>query len=73
LKDVPTPDPPFVSRAVRATRGSSSLRVTIPQVVASTLGLQPGDAVEWTLDPLTGQVRVARSVLPKAEAAAPHA
>ncbi|MCI4328020.1 MAG: AbrB/MazE/SpoVT family DNA-binding domain-containing protein [Thermoplasmata archaeon] len=49
---------PFVSRAVKAARGSASLRVTIPQVVASTLGLQPGDELRWYLDPHSGSVRV---------------
>jgi len=49
---------PFASRAVRATKGSTSLRVTIPQVVASTLGLRPGDTLLWVVDPHSGQVRV---------------
>jgi antitoxin component of MazEF toxin-antitoxin module len=49
---------PFVTRAVRATKGSASLRVTIPQVVASTLGLQPGDDLFWIVDPQSGIVRV---------------
>jgi antitoxin component of MazEF toxin-antitoxin module len=49
---------PFVSRAVRATRESTSLRVTIPQVVAATLGLRPGDDVVWIVDPISDQVRV---------------
>jgi len=49
---------PFVSRAVRATKGSSSLRVTVPQVVASTLGLGPGDELLWLVDPSSSSVRV---------------
>jgi len=49
---------PFVSRAVRAGRSSEAVRVTIPQVVASTLGLHPGDEVRWYVDPLSGSVRV---------------
>jgi antidote-toxin recognition MazE-like antitoxin len=49
---------PFVSRAVRAARRSASLRVTIPQVVASTLGLRAGDELEWFIDPHSGEVRV---------------
>jgi len=49
---------PFVSRAVQATKGSASIRVTVPQVVASTLGLHPGDEVVWIVDPQTGAVRV---------------
>lgn len=57
---------PFVSRAVRATRGSASLRVTIPQVVASTLGLRPGDDVNWIVDPRTGAIRIERLSRPAA-------
>jgi antidote-toxin recognition MazE-like antitoxin len=49
---------PFASRAVRATKGSASLRVTVPQVVATLLGLQAGDDVVWTVDPASGVVRV---------------
>ena len=51
---------PFVSRAVQATKESSSLRVTIPQVVATTLGLHPGDELLWFVDPTSGVVRVER-------------
>lgn len=51
---------PFVSRAVQATKESSSLRVTIPQVVATTLGLHPGDELLWFVDPVSGVVRVER-------------
>ncbi|MCI4330373.1 MAG: AbrB/MazE/SpoVT family DNA-binding domain-containing protein [Thermoplasmata archaeon] len=49
---------PFVSRAVRASRGSDSLRVTIPQVIAASLGLCAGDEVRWYLDPHSGAIRV---------------
>jgi bifunctional DNA-binding transcriptional regulator/antitoxin component of YhaV-PrlF toxin-antitoxin module len=52
------PGPPFVSRAVLATKDSSSLRVTIPQVVATVLGLRAGDELVWTVDPDDGPVRV---------------
>jgi hypothetical protein len=64
---------PFVSRAVRATRESASLRVTIPQVVASTLGLRPGDDLVWIVDPLNDQVHVAalRREAPASEAETP--
>jgi antitoxin component of MazEF toxin-antitoxin module len=51
---------PFVSRAVLATRGSTSLRVTIPQVVADILGLRAGDEVEWVVEPDHPVVRVVR-------------
>ena len=51
---------PFVTRVVRVTRGSDSLRVTIPQVVASTMGLHPGDQVAWSLEPSSPVVRVRR-------------
>ncbi|HEV2317026.1 MAG TPA: AbrB/MazE/SpoVT family DNA-binding domain-containing protein [Thermoplasmata archaeon] len=47
---------------VKATRGSASLRVTIPQVVAWTLGLKPGDELSWVVDTATGSVRVERVV-----------
>jgi hypothetical protein len=49
---------PFASRAVRATRGSNSLRVTIPQVVAATLGLRAGDELLWHIDRGSGDVHV---------------
>ena len=67
---------PFVSRAVQATRGSGSLRVTVPQVVASTLGLLPGGELEWIIDPATGVVRVEvrrpSPAVPSPFAAPPH-
>ncbi|MCI4318008.1 MAG: AbrB/MazE/SpoVT family DNA-binding domain-containing protein [Thermoplasmata archaeon] len=53
-------EPAFVTRAVRATRRSTSLRVTIPQVIASTLHLKPGDPVSWVLDSGDGSVRIER-------------
>lgn len=49
---------PFVSRAVQATRSSGSIRVTVPQVVATTLGLRAGDELAWFVDPSSGIVRV---------------
>jgi bifunctional DNA-binding transcriptional regulator/antitoxin component of YhaV-PrlF toxin-antitoxin module len=52
---------PFVSRAVRATKDSVSIRVTIPQVVATTLGLRAGDDLLWIVDPLSGVIRVEAS------------
>lgn len=55
------PNTHLASRAVLAARGSSSLRVTVPQVIASTLGLQAGDELLWFLDPHSGVVRVERS------------
>ncbi|MCI4345302.1 MAG: hypothetical protein L3K07_00885 [Thermoplasmata archaeon] len=51
---------PFATRVVRATKGSGSLRATIPQVVAATLGLRPGDWLSWIPDPVSGEVRVER-------------
>ena len=68
---------PFSSRAVHAARGSASLRVTIPQVVAATLGVHAGDELLWFVDPSSGQVVV--EARPKAmdsvaaEATEPHA
>jgi bifunctional DNA-binding transcriptional regulator/antitoxin component of YhaV-PrlF toxin-antitoxin module len=55
---------PFATRAVRATKDSSSLRVTIPQVIAATLGIRPGDDVVWIVDPDDGRVRVIASHRP---------
>ena len=49
---------PFASRAVRATKDSSSLRVTVPQVIASTLGLRAGDDLIWIVEPVSGDVHV---------------
>lgn len=57
---------PFASRAVQAAQGSSSLRVTIPQVIAATLGLRAGDQLLWHLDVGSGEVRV------EAQPARPH-
>ena len=54
------PEPAFVTHVVRATRRSTSLRVTIPQVIASTLELQPGDPVRWILDPQDHTARIVR-------------
>ena len=51
----------FSSRVVLAAKGTNSLRVTIPQVVASTLGLRPGDELLWVIDPSSGMVRVGRA------------
>jgi Antidote-toxin recognition MazE, bacterial antitoxin len=48
----------FVTRAVRAARGSASLRVTVPQVIAELLDLGPGDEVRWVVDPRSGAVRI---------------
>ncbi|MCI4336242.1 MAG: AbrB/MazE/SpoVT family DNA-binding domain-containing protein [Thermoplasmata archaeon] len=52
--------PHLVTRAVQAARGSASLRVTIPQVVATTMGLRAGDELLWVPDPQSGVVRVER-------------
>jgi hypothetical protein len=50
----------FLSRLVRATRYSASLRTTVPQVVAELLELGPGDSLVWSVDPGGTQVRVVR-------------
>ena len=55
-----TVEAPFVSRTVQAARGSGSLRVTIPQVIAATLELKPGDELEWRLEPDRPVVHVAK-------------
>jgi hypothetical protein len=53
---------PFVSRVVKATKGSTSLRVTVPQVVAATLGLHAGDELRWVVDAVSGAIRVEKKV-----------
>ena len=40
----------FESRAFRAVSGSDSLKTTVPQSVATVLGLEPGDSIVWTVD-----------------------
>jgi hypothetical protein len=55
-----TTESPFVSRAVQVTRGSASLRVTIPQVVAEILALRPGDELVWVVDPELPSVQVSK-------------
>ncbi|MCI4360328.1 MAG: AbrB/MazE/SpoVT family DNA-binding domain-containing protein [Thermoplasmata archaeon] len=35
-----------------------AIRVTIPQVIATTLGLRPGDDLLWIVDPRSGVVRI---------------
>jgi hypothetical protein len=56
---MPATPSPLASRAVRAAKRSGSLRVTVPQVVATTLGLTAGDDLLWVVEPSTGVVRVA--------------
>jgi hypothetical protein len=51
----------FTSQLVRATRRSSSLRTTVPQVIAELLDLQPGDAIVWTIDPAGDHARIGRA------------
>lgn len=51
----------FDSATVRAAKNSSSLRVTIPQVIVTMLGLRPGDSISWEIDPLTQRISVAKT------------
>jgi len=51
----------FASRLVRATRGSDSLRTTVPQVIAVVLELRAGDALVWSIDPGGTYARIARA------------
>lgn len=57
---------PFVTRVVLSGKSSESLRVTVPQVVAATLGLHAGDGLSWVVDDATGSVRVERVPPPPA-------
>jgi hypothetical protein len=50
----------YESTAFKATKGSASLKTTIPQVVAAVLGLDEGAKIAWELDPTTRSARVAR-------------
>lgn len=51
----------FESRAFRSQSGSESLKTTVPQSVATVLGLEPGDAIRWELDVESRSARVRRA------------
>lgn len=40
----------FTSKIFRAVPGSGSVKTTVPQTVATILGLEPGDGLVWTVD-----------------------
>lgn len=49
------------SKVVRSARNSDSLRITIPQVIAQTLQLRPGDSVNWSINAQTESIEVRKS------------
>lgn len=40
----------FTTRTFRAVAGSESLKTTVPQAVATVLGLGPGDELVWKVN-----------------------
>jgi|HubBroStandDraft_4_1064222.scaffolds.fasta_scaffold617061_2 antitoxin component of MazEF toxin-antitoxin module len=46
----------FLSKVQRSKQASESLRATIPEAVATALGVQEGDELSWMVEP--GSVRV---------------
>jgi bifunctional DNA-binding transcriptional regulator/antitoxin component of YhaV-PrlF toxin-antitoxin module len=50
----------FESTALRALARSDSLRATVPAPVAALLGLEPGDAIVWSVEPGTGVITVSK-------------
>jgi hypothetical protein len=58
----------FDSKAFRAAPGSDSLKTTVPQAVATVLGLEPGDSLTWEVDVSNRSATVRRG-----EAASPKA
>ena len=49
----------FESKAFKASPGSDSLKTTVPQSVATVLGLEPGDSLSWEVD-VVGRSAVVR-------------
>jgi len=49
----------FESKAFKASPGSDSLKTTVPQSVATVLGLEPGDSLSWEVD-VAGRSAVVR-------------
>jgi hypothetical protein len=50
----------FESKAFRAVEGSESLKTTVPQSVATVLGLEAGGTLVWELD-VNGRSATVRS------------
>jgi bifunctional DNA-binding transcriptional regulator/antitoxin component of YhaV-PrlF toxin-antitoxin module len=50
----------FKTRAFRAVAGSESLKTTVPQPVATVLGLAPGDELVWKVSVRSASVIVRR-------------
>ena len=63
---MPTPGPDgmgrsFRSKVQRSKKASESLRATIPESVAATLGIREGDFLSWMVEPGSTRVVVTRS------------
>jgi hypothetical protein len=43
---------------VKSVSGSDSLRTTVPQAVATMMGLGPGDHMVWVINPQAGTIEV---------------
>ncbi len=54
----------FESRVVLSLKRSKSLRTTVPEVVATLLGLEPKDSLVWSVEPGTGVITVCRKPTP---------
>ncbi|HZY71178.1 MAG TPA: AbrB/MazE/SpoVT family DNA-binding domain-containing protein [Thermoplasmata archaeon] len=54
-------DKSLESKVVRSARNSDSLRITIPQVVAQTLDLKPGDTLNWSISGPSDAIQVSKS------------
>jgi hypothetical protein len=59
----------FESKVFKAATASDSLKTTVPQSVATVLGLEPGDTLVWEVDVSARSASVRRG--PGAGAAAP--
>jgi len=50
----------FESKTFRASPVSESLKTTIPQSVATVLGVEAGDTLTWTVDVASREATVSR-------------
>lgn len=50
----------FLSKVQRSKLNSESLRATIPEAVATALGIREGDFLTWNVEPGSTKVIVAR-------------
>jgi hypothetical protein len=61
----------FLSKVQRSKQASESLRATIPEAVASALGVREGDLLSWTVEPGSIRVVVTRQVGPTTKRTTP--